>query len=455
MRFDYRTLRLTLVSCLILVSAPLLANEQIATRAIGEIKQQDGLWQTTTKPATLVIGEPNLGQVQVRFQLWLAKGATTLALLPETPGDLRGNAAMRVSITGDAAGRALTFRTVQLDPKTGKPLAKAETEKPVVMQFLPKEKEVRTVPDAAPGILQPKSWQGRWLNVRVDFELDMLSLWIEGRMVHRRPRPVEAKGALTISLGAGDQVRNISSEPLSSHDRFVRIDLDTYSNTQLEKPVAKGVLELDGVPFTLADNGRGVLDMRNAGWMDWKRDQRNYREDYDGGAPYLDDMRQPMLRVPSADYVAAHVLAVADEDSNHTAVLTLRAGRYGWNDQTIQHNFSTEVPRTGGDASIDGFHHVSVPMTEAFAQDIETYFDIELTKELRVAVRQDSPVRHRIRPLGLPLTHSPISVGLPGTGIPVRCESTEYIGIVALPPAIGLGVTLSTPAWPSKLATGS
>src|SRR5262249_31572198 len=46
--------------------------------------------------------------------------------------------------------------------------------------------------------------------------------------------------------------------------------------------------------------------------------------------------------------------------------------------------------------------HVRVPMTEAFAQDMERFIDIELTKELRLARRQPDPNRFRVRPLGLP-----------------------------------------------------
>ena len=122
----------------------------------------------------------------------------------------------------------------------------------------------------------------------------------------------------------------------------------------------------------------------------------------------------PMLRVPLADYCAAHVLAVADDAPGLTSSFTLRCGRFrpDGNGQNVQFDFRAAAP-TPDDAgqtapaavvrtSAGSLFHVCVPMTHAFAQDIDKYLEIELTKEVRLARRWPDPCRFRYRPLGLP-----------------------------------------------------
>ena len=96
------------------------------------------------------------------------------------------------------------------------------------------------------------------------------------------------------------------------------------------------------------------------------------------------------------------------------AAFTLRAGRYGksGNDQDVQYDFYSPVPRRGQVKDIDAsrvlqtpggpLFHVRVPMDTAIAQDIDKYIEIELTKEVRLARRSPDPNRFRYRPLGLP-----------------------------------------------------
>src|SRR5262249_15942595 len=131
---------------------------------------------------------------------------------------------------------------------------------------------------------------------------------------------------------------------------------------------------------------------------------------YEGGPPIVHDPRMPFLRVPSMDYVAAHVLAVADDDPATTPDFTRRAGRYGHSTQVVFHSFQATPPRKADAAKVPPafqtaagpFFHVRVPLTEAFAQDIEHFIEIELTKEVRLTRRVPDPNRTRSRPLGLP-----------------------------------------------------
>ena len=384
---------------LCLLAIPLMAGSQVAVRAIGEITQQNGVWHAGTKPASLVIGEPDLRQCRVRLEVLLAPAAgigrntTELVVMPEELGSLAKDAALRLGITRDKDGRTLSFRRYQFSPDTGK---WGLTRESVTFNFLPDPKDPRPIPPDA-----PRSWQGRWLTIEIEADGAVLRVWMEGRLVKEIARPAEVKGPLVLNLAPGEQARNITVEPIPANGRFLAINLGAYAN--LAQPLRQPGLNIDGVPFAFTG---GILDLRNVGWIDWQQDPRTYREFYDAGAPFLDDQRMPMLRIPAADYTAAHVLAVADADPSRTPMLSLRAGRYGQNGLTVQHDFSAVVSRAGAAKAVDTpagqFYPVRVPLTTAFAQDIDEYFDIEITKEIRLAVRQDDAARHRFRPLGLP-----------------------------------------------------
>jgi hypothetical protein len=143
----------------------------------------------------------------------------------------------------------------------------------------------------------------------------------------------------------------------------------------------------------------------------------------------------PLLRVPSMDYVAAHLLAVADDDPATTPNFTLRAGRYGLSDQVVFHSFSGTAPRKGEagkvpagdrlDTPAGPFFHVRVPLTEAFAQDINPWIEIELTKEVRLTRRGPDPNRTRSRPLGLPSGVRIAALTLERSPLQLRVTSKE------------------------------
>ncbi|MHB0938454.1 MAG: hypothetical protein ACYC6A_18830 [Armatimonadota bacterium] len=410
-------LRILLLGLLLTVPAvPLLAADSPAIRAIGEAMQNGNAWQSGAQPATLVIGEPNLRQCRVRLQLQLAPAAgigrntCDIVVMPADPADLAKDAIMRVRFNRDKEGLALSLVPLQLTPTKADATKLAWAPIPKVSHpfaFWPGEKDGPGLAVAQSSGLPPKSWHGRWLNLRLDVDAQTVSLWLEGRLVRQAARPAKAKGALALLLAPGDQVRAVTTEPMPVNDRFLSIDLDNYSNLQAAQPFAQRSLRSKGVPFTFTRDLRGMLDLSGVQWTEWRLDPVSYYENYDGGQDFLDDMRMPMLRVPAADYTAAHVLAVADADPGRTAVVTLRAGRYGWNQQTVQHDFAAVVPRAGDarpavSTPAGNLYHVSIPMTDAFAQDIADYFDIEITKEIRLALCQDDAVRFRTRPLGLP-----------------------------------------------------
>jgi len=405
-----------LVYLLVVLAVPLLADgSPVAMRAIGELSEQEGVWKAGAKPATMLIGEPGLRQCRVRLQLQLAPAAgigrntTDLVVMPVDAADLAKDALMRVRFNRDKDGRALSLVPLQLTPPKTDPAKLVWAPIPKIsfpFVFWPAETDKPGFAVAQSSGQPPKSWLGRWLNLRLDVDEQAASLWLEGRLVRQVARPATANGVLALLLAPGDQVRAITSEPLTVNDRFLSIDLENYSNLPMALPFAQRNLQSNGVPFTFT---HGMLDLSGVQWTEWRLDPVSYNENYDGGQDFLDDMRVPMLRIPAADYLAAHVLAVADNDPGHTPVVTLRAGRYGWNQQTVQHDFSAAVPRAG-QAQLSGavktpagmLYQVRIPMTQAFAQDIEDYFDVEITKEIRLALCQDDAVRFRTRPLGIP-----------------------------------------------------
>jgi hypothetical protein len=144
-----------------------------------------------------------------------------------------------------------------------------------------------------------------------------------------------------------------------------------------------------------------------------------------------------MLRVPLADYVAAHVLAVADDDPNLVAAFTLRAGHYGQsgNVQDVQYDFYSPVPRRSQVKEVDQSRvlqspagplvHVRVPMDTAFSQDLDRYIEIELTKEVRLSRRAPDPNRFRYRPLGLPSGVRIAAITLERSPLQMRVGSKE------------------------------
>ena len=162
------------------------------------------------------------------------------------------------------------------------------------------------------------------------------------------------------------------------------------------------------------------MNLRPAQWTEWKTDGTPWAgEEYDSGSPIAFDPRMPMLRVPAVDYIAAHVLAVADDDPKLTSKLTLRAGRSaGGNSLAIQYDFAASVPRRsqldslacrpGRDdsgrttgprraAHRPGHRPGPAPARTARRRPPRA-MDMELTKEIRLTIR---------RPAGQPLSLSP------------------------------------------------
>jgi len=245
-----------------------------------------------------------------------------------------------------------------------------------------------------------------------------------------------SNACMIVSVRAADD----APEPVEPPGRFLPVDLSPKANGRFERAVGEESITVAGVPFDLPDGGRRHLDLGPAQWISWKEDPTGFYSAYDLGTDSQgpDDPRKPMLRVPVADYVAAHLLAVTDDEPTFGDTVTLRVGRYGWSDggQVIRHDFAAKVPRRRAAENVDSravmstpagpLFHVRVPFTRAFAQDImEEHIDIEVTKAVRLARRRPDPCRFRVRPLGLPSGVRIAAITLERSPLQMRVGSDE------------------------------
>lgn len=161
-----------------------------------------------------------------------------------------------------------------------------------------------------------------------------------------------------------------------------------------DQEASEKTLKVDGVPFAIREGQ--FFPLAEASWPEREKDPSNFYEEYDAGK------NVPLFQVPRGDYVAAWLLARAGEGEQTSNHVTLRAGRRiggaGVASQVVMVDFMGTVPR-----GKEGWKAVRIPFSKALAQDIEgEVMDIEITKELRLAVRSPDPARFRWRPLGLP-----------------------------------------------------
>ncbi len=220
--------------------------------------------------------------------------------------------------------------------------------------------------------------------------------------------------AWTMVVDAAPVVTERREESISPASGFVSVPLDERANHLVEDVSLPAGICVDGVPFALAGgpSANNVL-MNDLGWQGWKEDSPAFYDPYDCMPD--EDPNRWVIHVPIADYSAVHLLAYAERDPAFSNVVTFRVGslgRGGRMDQVFYRDVWAAVPRAGDNApgrvSIGkGLHdlfYVRVPLGKAIAQDLvdRKTVDVDVTKELRLAIRRPDPCRFRVRPLGLP-----------------------------------------------------
>lgn len=241
--------------------------------------------------------------------------------------------------------------------------------------------------------IPPRSWRGKALTGVLHLEPDGLQVWLEGQLVLSTSGSPGKESLFKFTLGKSVDLQLACEPGKIENALLLPVDLGHLTRDSIT-PVS---LELDGIAFEARKED--PLSLQKAEWPEWKEDPWFFYEQYDAGVAFIGDRRIPMIQVPKADYLAAHVLAFAEDDGALTNRITLRAGRRIGGatnrSQVVLYDFPGEIPRGGG------YHRVRIPFTEAFAQDVEgPIMDIELTKELRLARRSPDPNRFRWRPVG-------------------------------------------------------
>jgi|GEM_PF-544762 len=286
--------------------------------------------------------------------------------------------------------------------------------------------------------IAPISILNRPIPVRVEYHPDSLAMYVDGTLALVVPGQ-DFSGPAAIYPFQNAKFSAVQVAASTAGSMFLNVTLDQLANDRFgnaKLPEAK-VIQAGGIPFRLAAGEKNMLNLKDARWIDAAANPSSYYEDYDNGAPFMHDPRMPMLRVPVADYVAAHVLAYAVVDERTSPVLTLRTGSYDVRAQTLQHDFAVAVPTTAElrragakvvDTPLGRLAHTVVPFSAAFAQDLAARptMEIEITKEVHLQRRSPDPNRFRYRPQGLPsgvriaaitLEKSPLQVRL-ASGVP-------------------------------------
>ncbi len=360
-------------------------------------------------------------QQSIQFQLLLPTDGRSPAQIHVLGPD--GAERLTVSIVPDKKGDVLSIRP------TLPGVEKADQPQQLPYVFWPSTEKVQALMKAD-GVA-PRAWHGQWLHGRVDLRPTSVDVWLQDLLVYRLDRAGQGLAKVTVDLPKGAQFKSQNSQ-LTAPALQLPLDLNWVGNlgaaamaTPAPVPAPKAALtEVDGIAFTTSGEDK-VLDLRQAGWPDAKRDPASFYEAYDEGPYFLADPRQPLLRVPRMDYVAAHVLASASDDPKLTNVLTLRTGptQHGRpiGDQVTLYDHRIEVPRSGK------FTHVVVPMSRSQVQNIVgVTMDIQPTRDILLARHKPDPNRYRWRPLGLPsgvkikaitLELSPLQMTIHGTEV--------------------------------------
>ncbi len=196
---------------------------------------------------------------------------------------------------------------------------------------------------------------------------------------------------------------------------YVPVSVDTYASHSANASFTDTRVTVANIPFDLVSKpGADNFFLKSAEWPDWQKDPSSYYAAYDKGPETPGDPRRPMFKVPVADYSAVYLLAAADNDRSLSNVVTFRIGAMDGARRVTLHDFTVTVPRFD-EAKAPGVNAIlptpagnvfliRVPLSLAFAQDFkdEWAFDVEVTKELNLAVRRPDPCRFQIRPIGVP-----------------------------------------------------
>ncbi len=387
----------------------------------------------------LLLNQPFGPGRAIEFNLQFTR-AGTLHFRPGITGALTGNngldaAKYSLGIACDKNGWSLAISGGVFNKVDGKPRWALDKRRDTLAYWPATEKAQQKL--IAEKIV-PVSILNRTIPVRVEYQAEGLYLYLDGMLAMVVPGQ-DFGGAAGIYAYQGTEFSAVRLVPAAVDSSFLKVTLDALANDHFPSSTLASaqVVTEGGVPFRLGPGARNMLNLKDARWIDAALNPSSYYEDYDNGAPFMNDSRMPMIRVPVADYTAAHVLAYAVADPESSPVMTLRAGSYDVRGQTLQHDFAAVVPTTielqrpgghGVNTPLGKLAHTVIPFSAAFGQDLvaRPTMEIEITKEVHLQRRSPDPNRFRYRPQGLPsgvriaaitLEKSPLQLRL-ASGVP-------------------------------------
>lgn len=420
------------------------------SQVIGECVQEKDEYTAGARGCQFVFGEPGKTDYVIDVDLRLIAGSgDEIFLFPaQTPAISTTPAAARIAIGKDKEGAALSVYWNTLDPETKK--WTIDRQHRGRLEFWPTQpKTIERL--AKDGFTEPKTWVDRWMHFQLVVTETRVEIWLENSLLISRAMTAPARGQVVLNMSKGDRLRIRPVRPFVKNLKYLPLNISALANGKFTTPIGKAKMSVGEVPFELVDQGAGQMDLRAARWPQAKNDPSSYIEEYDGGAIFLGDPRMPIISVPPDDYAAVNLLAVADNGADTVPSLTIRAGKYGGNDQVVQHDFVAAVPTAEGtppkgvtkiETPAGALYHVRVPFNQAFAQDIRGPMDLEFTKEVRLARRRPDPSRFRLRPLGLPSGVRIAAVTLERSPLSMRMTSKESGHAFVAPKTAQFDVTL-------------
>jgi len=256
------------------------------------------------------------------------------------------------------------------------------------------------------------------------------------------------------------KVEKMDAPLLPNDQSWVPVRLDRHANHRMTVELPGKYIKVDGVPFELIDSTAGNnLSLAKAGWPNWKSDPSSYYSPYDTHPDTVQktsfsaqEMERYMVSAPVDDYVYAHFLGYAEDDEAYAQVMSLRIGAFGGRGRVTRQDFSVTVPRASEGEShsrVAGkLFMVRLPLNMAAAQDYEDRraLEIDITKELRLAVRRPDPCRYQVRPLGLPSGVHIFAMTLQRSPVNLRVEGAEPGNVFNEPQRPSFRITLRMPA---------
>ncbi|HOK80936.1 MAG TPA: hypothetical protein PK354_08805 [bacterium] len=195
--------------------------------------------------------------------------------------------------------------------------------------------------------------------------------------------------------------------------KYLTVPIDELVNHKGFLNVSENRLIVGNIPFQLSSRSdANCIFMKDVGWKDWQKDPSSYYSAYDA-VPTEPDPTRMMFHIPVDYYSAVYVLASCENDKNLSNVLTLRIGKFGGgHGMTKYTDFVAQIPRAdsprGGIGLIKtetgNVFLVKIPLDNAIWQEFKNVstIDVDITKEIRLAMRRPDPCRYQTRPLGLP-----------------------------------------------------